>query len=151
MRQRAILLAGGSERIRDQIDRLFDQLLVKDLEHAANQPHTWSPPMDVFETDDFYLVRLEIAGMNKDDFEIIFQDHVLYIKGVRRESDVPHRLYHQMQIRYGGFLSVVRFGDDIDVDGIDAEYQAGFLTVRLPKRTSTVSVSKQSRRGGKDE
>lgn len=138
MRNRTILLTSTAERIEDEIDRLFDQLVVEGVERLANQGHrTWSPPMDVFETDSYFLVRLEVAGMSEDDFRVIFQDQVLYVRGERREPDGPRRLYHQMQIRYGTFLTAVRFDTPINVEEIDAEYEAGFLTVRLPRQEDT--------------
>lgn len=135
MRNKTILLTNTAEPIEDEIDRLFDQLVVEGIERMAGQGHrTWSPPMDVFETDSYFLVRLEVAGMHEDDFRVIFQDQVLYIQGERREPEGPRRLYHQMQIRYGTFLTAVRFDTPIKVEEIDAEYEAGFLTVRLPRK-----------------
>ncbi len=92
----------------------------------------WSPPTDVYETDTQYVVRLEIAGMREEDFEITVQHNFLSITGNR--SELPERrAYHQMEIRFGKFESIVGLPGSVDLDAARAEYKDGFLTVVLPK------------------
>ncbi|GAB4428009.1 MAG: hypothetical protein Kow002_16940 [Anaerolineales bacterium] len=92
----------------------------------------WSPPTDVYETEEAYVVRVEIAGMREDDFEITIEDRYVSISGSR--PDVPERrAYQQMEIRFGKFETVVGLPGPIDLDETSAQYEAGFLTVRLPK------------------
>lgn len=141
MRNRTILYTGSTGTIKDEIDRLFDQLVADGVERAAKQARTWSPPVDVLETDSYFWVRVEVAGMQEDDFHVIFQDNVLYIRGERHEPSGPRRLYHHMQIRYGEFLIVLRFDGEVRPEDITAEYQAGFLTVQLPKKDTHRSGS----------
>jgi len=54
--------------------------------------------LDVFETEEAYVVRMEIAGMRTEDFDILFQEGVLLIRGARPEPPSPPRTYHQSQI-----------------------------------------------------
>jgi HSP20 family protein len=62
----------------------------------------WSPPTDVYETEDEYVVRVEIAGLSENDFQITVEDNFLMINGNR--SDIPERrAYQQMEIRFGKF------------------------------------------------
>ena len=92
----------------------------------------WSPPTDVYETEGDYVVRVEIAGMHEDDFEITVEDHFLMISGNR--LDIPERrAYQQMEIRFGKFETIVGLPGPIDLDASRAEYSEGFLTVNLPK------------------
>ncbi len=92
----------------------------------------WSPPTDVYETEDTYVVRVEIAGMKEDDFEIAVESNYVSIRGSR--SDVPERrAYQQMEIRFGKFETMVGLPDPIDLDETTAQYDLGFLTVYLPK------------------
>lgn len=96
----------------------------------------WSPPTDVYETESAYVVRLEAAGMQEDDFEVVFEDGFLLINGVR--SDVPERrAYHQMEIHFGKFSTAILIPGPVNLDGAEAEYKDGFLTVRLPKVKAT--------------
>jgi HSP20 family protein len=96
------------------------------------RPHAWRPPTDVFETSREYIVRVEIAGMQDTDFTIVLDGRYLSIRGVR--SDLPEkRAYHQMEIRYGEFISEVEVPGAVSVKEIEAYYNNGFLHVRLPK------------------
>ncbi|MBC8503690.1 MAG: Hsp20/alpha crystallin family protein [Anaerolineales bacterium] len=92
----------------------------------------WSPPTDVFETDDFIIVRVEVAGMENGEFAISLEDQILTIQGAR--FDPPERrAYHQMEIRFGEFISQVGLHRAVDQDKIDAKYEDGFLRIALPK------------------
>lgn len=104
----------------------------------------WSPPTDVYETELNYVVRVEIAGMREEDFEITFEDKFLVISGSR--PDVPERrAYQQMEIRFGKFETVVGIPGHLDLDAASAEYKAGFLTVTLPKaKANQIEIEKET-------
>ncbi|MEW6717302.1 MAG: Hsp20/alpha crystallin family protein [Chloroflexota bacterium] len=92
----------------------------------------WCPPTDVYETETALIVRVEIAGMKREDFSITINDRFLAIRGVR--SDAPERrAYHQMEIAFGEFNSEVELPFPIDVEKVTAEYADGFLRVVLPR------------------
>lgn len=92
----------------------------------------WDPPTDLYETVEAYIVRMEIAGMREENFEVSVQNNTLYITGVRHDLSVK-RAVHQMEIRSGKFASVITLPGSVDIDQALAEYQDGFLTITLPK------------------
>lgn len=92
----------------------------------------WSPPTDVYETDNEYVVRVEVAGMREDGFDISVEDKFLAVSGNR--PDIPERrAYQQMEIRFGKFETIVGLPGPIDLETSRADYKEGFLTVTLPK------------------
>jgi len=96
------------------------------------QGQPWRPPTDVYETGDAVVVKLEVAGMSEDDFEITFADGTLLVRGFRH--DPAEKLgYHQMEITYGEFMVEVQLSLPVTVDRIAASYQNGFLLINLPK------------------
>jgi HSP20 family protein len=99
---------------------------------SAKRSHAWRPPTDVLETDETFLVIVEVAGMRGMDFSVTFDDQVLSIRGSRPDSNV-RKVYHQMEIDYGDFESDIRVPHKIDVAAIEATYSDGFLRVVLPK------------------
>ncbi|NWF65538.1 MAG: Hsp20/alpha crystallin family protein [Chloroflexi bacterium] len=106
--------------------------------HAVSwqvKSNVWEPPTDVYETEEEYIVRMEIAGMREEDFDVSIQHDTLIITGNR-----PHfparRAYYQMEIRSGRFATVIELPGHVNVDRALAEYQDGFLTIALPKETS---------------
>jgi len=104
----------------------------------------WSPPTDVYETEQNYVVRVEVAGMREEDFEITFENRFLMISGNR--LDVPERrAYQQMEIRFGKFETVVGIPGPLDLDASIAEYKEGFLTVLLPKaKANQIQIEKET-------
>ncbi len=97
------------------------------------QHYPWRPPTDVLETDDAFLVRLEIAGMDPADFSITLRDRVLTVRGVRRDPLARGCAYHQMEIRFGAFEVLLRLHVPVDAERIEAVYREGFLLITLPK------------------
>lgn len=96
------------------------------------QPHVWSPPTDVFETEQNYIVRVEIAGMRRSDFSVVLENNLLTISGTR--PDTPERrAYHQLEVRFGEFSTTVAIPGPVNAERAAAEYEDGFLTVTLPK------------------
>jgi len=96
------------------------------------QPNVWRPPTDVFETQDNFVVRVEIAGMKESDFSITLDKQILSISGIR--PDLPERkAFYQMEIHFGEFGSEIEIPGPVDPDRVEAVYQDGFLRVNLPK------------------
>jgi len=92
----------------------------------------WSPPTDLYELEDVYVVRMEIAGMREADFTVSVEGNFLVISGSRPDVQ-ERRAYHQMEIRCGRFSSAISLPHPIDVEGSHATYEDGFFIVKLPK------------------
>ena len=103
----------------------------------------WSPPTDVYETKNAYVVRVEVAGMREEDFEITVEDNFIMVSGSR--PDVPERrAYQQMEIRFGKFEAVAGIPGPVDLDASSADYSEGFLTVTLPKaKPNQISIEEE--------
>jgi HSP20 family protein len=110
----------------------------REILHAVSwqvRSKVWSPPTDEYETDDAYIVRVEIAGMHDDDFDVSVENNLLFISGLR--PDIPgRRAFHQMEIRSGKFATAIGIPGPVDLERASAEYRDGFLTVILPKEKS---------------
>ena len=97
-----------------------------------NVRSTWSPPTDVYETEESCVIKLEIAGMRDEDFEVAFENNILMISGNRLDLN-ERRAYHQMEIRFGKFEIAVEIPMVVNIEKATAGYQDGFLVVVLPK------------------
>lgn len=104
-------------------------------EWFSNKPRRlWRPPTDVYETDQYVVIKVEIAGMTAEDFTISFAERLLTISG-QRHDPVGKISYQNMEIPYGEFRTEVRIGWPLEQDAIEAIYENGFLFVRLPKHS----------------
>jgi len=99
----------------------------------SSRSHIWRPPTDVYENEERFVVRVEIAGMHEGDFHINLDENALSISGSRIDPTDERKAYHQMEIHYGEFLTEFVFSTPIDIDQVNAEYQDGLLFVFVPK------------------
>jgi len=98
----------------------------------AARPHLWRPPTDLLETEQAYVVRVEVAGMQEAELNIAIEGREMAVYGLRQQP-AEQAAYYQMEVRFGEFLSAVQLPGEVNTDGIQAAYQDGFLTVTLPK------------------
>ena len=77
-------------------------------------------------------VKVEVAGMRDEDFEVAIEKNILMITGVRPDQN-ERRAYHQMEIMFGKFEIAIQLPEHMDIDQARAEYKDGFLTILFPK------------------
>ena len=94
----------------------------------------WRPPADIYETEDAFVVVMDIAGVQPDGFNVSFDDGVLIIGGERRDQASGRREYHAMEVRVGPFERRFRFAQPVDQASLKATYELGFLEIRLAKK-----------------
>ena len=92
----------------------------------------WTPPTDVFEMEENFVVKVEVAGMREDDFEVLVEERILVIRGHRPDVN-ERRAYHQMEIRFGKFEIALSLPAGLDLDKAVAEYKDGFLSIVFTK------------------
>jgi len=92
----------------------------------------WTPPTDLYETEDGFVVKVEIAGMHEEDFEVAIENNVLMVSGNRSDLN-ERRAYYQMEIRTGKFEIAIEMPAPINVEKAMAEYKDGFLMINLPR------------------
>ena len=73
------------------------------LDRFAPGQAGWTPPVDLFETADAYIVTAELPGLSPDDLQIDFRDGRLTLSGVRREAGSACEQYHRMERGHGSF------------------------------------------------
>lgn len=100
---------------------------------TAHHAESWSPPIDVYETADRYVVAAELPGLTRDQIELAMADSQLTIRGERVERAAETVHYHQVERGHGAFSRTFEFNDKIDVEQVSADLANGVLTVTLPK------------------
>lgn len=89
---------------------------------------------DIFEDDKQVVVRLEIPGLDKDEFAIEVTDDSLVVSGEKRfEGESSDGRWRVVQCAYGGFRRVVPLPVAVRTDEARASYRNGVLKVELPK------------------
>lgn len=95
----------------------------------------FEPCVDVFETREGTIVKMEIPGVKKRDITVELDGDTLIISGLRDDKSREAKVsYQQMEIDYGRFERKVKIPAPIRKDAVSARYRDGFLEVRLPRR-----------------
>jgi HSP20 family protein len=118
---------------REPLLRLFDTLFGADQgEELATR--TWTPPVDVRETDDAYLVTAELPGMSAQDIQITLENNILRLSGERKfERDEKKENFHRIERAYGSFTRSFGLPSQVDADRVQASFKDGVLTITVPK------------------
>lgn len=96
----------------------------------------WIPAVDVYETNDQdVVVKVDLPDMKREDIKLTFENSVLSIEGQR---DIPmnleHDRFHRLERGHGAFRRTFTLPATVDASRVDATYQDGVLTVKLPRR-----------------
>ena len=119
---------------RTEIDHLLSRFLEGRLEEEPLATAEWAPSMDVSETKDSPIAKLEGPGMDPRDIQISLQENLLTIKGEKRQDqEEKEEHYHRVERTYGMFARSVRLPVTVDAGKVVASFKNGLLTVTLPK------------------
>ncbi len=100
----------------------------------GHNPTMWGLAVDVVENKDDFIVKASVPGINPDDLDISYADDTLTIKGeIKSDNEVKENQYHLRERRYGSFTRSISLPTKIKGDAIEASYQNGVITLRLPK------------------
>lgn len=119
--------------MRRSIDRLFDDFFSEQSSDWGKSLN-WDLALDVVENKDDFVVKASLPGIKPEDLEITYTDNALTIKGeIKEEEEKEDSQYHLRERRYGTFSRTIALPQGVKADAIEASYDAGVLTLRLPK------------------
>src|SRR5918998_4047199 len=94
----------------------------------------WTPPVDIYETDDALVLTAMLPGVSKDDVSIEIHNNTLILRGERKhEAEVKEGDYYRAERAYGTFQRSFVLPTLVDQDKVQATYTDGVLELRLPK------------------
>jgi HSP20 family protein len=128
--------------IRDRMNRLFDDV-------ASRSPGTgngetlastgWQPPVDVFEVEDRYVLRVDLPGLTTSDVQLEVEDGTLVLRGERKpDAAIGAEAFLRSERPHGRFSLQLALPPSVDRQKIRATHRAGVLEVVLPKRSEDV-------------
>jgi len=94
----------------------------------------WVPNTDVYVADESLVIKVELAGMRKEDLELTVERNRLTITGHRPDCCRPPKCkFLVLEISYGSFQSVIELPPGYDLSRAKAAYQNGFLRIDVPQ------------------
>jgi HSP20 family protein len=118
--------------IQNELNRLFGRTFTGEV---GEREAAWVPAVDIAETQERFLITAELPGVEPDDVDISVENSVLTLRGERkfyretREDD-----FHRVERRFGEFARSITLPSTADPERINASFDAGLLTIEVPKR-----------------
>ncbi|WCD90969.1 18 kDa heat shock protein [Streptomyces xanthophaeus] len=112
-----------------EMDRIVQQL--------SGTSGTWSKPsvmpMDAYREGDEYVIAFDLPGVSTEAIDIDVERNMLKVKAERRPTDRPEGVQMDLAERpLGVFSRQIMLADTLDTERIQADYDAGVLTLRIP-------------------
>lgn len=114
--------------LRREIDRLFEDTFGRD-------GGSFTPAVDIKETDSEIRLELELPGLKPEQVEIIAENGVLTVRGEKRSEhkEGEDNRYQIVERSYGTFVRTFQLPQGVDEDQIEAEFDNGVLSLTIPK------------------
>lgn len=124
------------QSLRREMDRLFGEFLPGFGEEGSGEffSTTWAPRLDLSETSEAYLVKMDLPGIEKENVSVTVEGHQLTVRGERKEekkTDQENVL--RMERSYGSFYRSISLPKAAQVDAVKATFKNGVLEVHVPK------------------
>ena len=121
--------------IREKMNRLFEEAVTSRGEEKDMMSSSWTPSVDIYETENELVLSAEIPGIDEKDIEIKLEDNTMTLKGERKfEKETKEENYHRIERAYGSFFRSFTLPPYIDQEKIRAEHHNGILKISMPKK-----------------
>ena len=123
--------------LQERINRMFGDTIrtLYPTDGEELEKGTWAPAVDIYETNDSFVVSADLPGLNKDEIQIDLKDNTLTLKGEKKfEEKVSKDNYIRVERAYGSFVRSFTLPQNVDPEKIKAKYKEGVLKVTIPKK-----------------
>jgi HSP20 family protein len=119
--------------LRNEMDRIFETFFGERFP-AFKEEFSFTPAIEVSETDSEIIVKAAVPGIDKKDLNISILDNNLIIKGeIKREKEEKKKNYYKQEIAYGSFSRTIPLPAEVKVDEVKANMKNGIVTITIPK------------------
>ena len=127
-------LFGDLTRMQEDMNRFFDDFFGEHRRGLAEG--AWLSAVDVSETENEFVVRAELPGVDKKDLEVTLSEDALTIKGsTKAEKEEEKGDYYRREVSSGSFSRTIRLPTAVDGDKVTSSFKDGILELTLPKVT----------------
>src|SRR5207248_6389664 len=129
---------GEISTIQNEMNRLFNTLF-ESPGHTGSGGNggslrRWIPPMDLVETEDDFVLRADLPGLNEEDVNIELEDNVLTVSGERKaEHEERKEGYYRVERSSGTFSRSLTLPEGVNPDAVKPSFDRGVLEVRVSK------------------
>ncbi|MDJ0987341.1 MAG: Hsp20/alpha crystallin family protein [Desulfobacterales bacterium] len=133
--------------LQDRINRIFSESFGGSREMDDDSGlHDWRPPVDIYETAEGFILKVELAGIEKEDVTVEVKDNILTLKGERLlDPEIKDEQYYRKERTFGKFQRSFTLQESIKPEHVKASFKNGILTITVPRpvqeKTKQVTVN----------
>src|SRR5260370_17542990 len=126
--------------VQNEINHLNLFLVNSGISLRLSKMPTWTPPAEVYETPDRYVIKIELAGIDQNDVTVQQLNNVLVVRGTRRfhrQSEQAH--FHNSEPVYGPFSRLFPLPPYVKAEELQTKFSDGVLEITLPKPAASTA------------
>jgi len=139
-------------QLHSEMDQIFNNMLrnfPSRLGSSTDWPEVSSaelaPSLDIKDTEENYLINIEIPGVAKEDVDIRVDGNTLTISGEKKQEKTEEKEnYHCIERHYGSFTRTLSLPEDANADNIDAKFKDGVLAIAIQRKA--ISAPKEAKK-----
>lgn len=129
-------------RLHQEVDRMFDEVFrgfgMPSLFEPSRLTNEFrgilKPKVDIAETNEQYIISVEVPGVDEKDIHVSLQGDTLTISGEKKQEQEHKDVnVHSIERSYGSFQRVLNMPSDAEADQVKARFKNGVLTLTVPK------------------
>ena len=125
-----------------EMDELFHNRLASVPGGEGLQSVAWSPIVDIEETEQNYVIRVELPGLDKDKVKVVVENGVLTLSGERDlERKAEGKTFHRVERSHGTFSRSFTLPEDVDSESVVANFKDGLLEIHVAKHEKALPKS----------
>jgi HSP20 family protein len=122
-----------------KLEREIEEIFREVIHHPWGYPlslASWRPAVDIYETEDSYLIEADLPGVEPEQVEIKVEGPLLTICGTRQEArEIRHANGVYCERESGRFCRTIVLSHPVDTDEMKIDFERGICLIRIPKRT----------------
>jgi HSP20 family protein len=120
--------------MQEEMDMLFDNFFSSARRRDEVGLARWAPRVDIAEDNTSYELTADLPGMKKDDIKVEVHDGTLRLRGEKKiEQEKDQKNYRLAERYYGEFVRTFTLPENVNKEGIEAEFNDGVLKLSIPK------------------
>ncbi len=125
---------GGLDRLRDEMDKLFEDFLPARWLRSRAAPRVRMPAVDLKETDSELILKADLPGVKKEELSVEVTPEAVTLKGeMGQEKEEKGKGFYYSERAWGGFERTIPLPVEVKADQAKARFSDGVLEITVPK------------------
>jgi HSP20 family protein len=126
--------------LKDELEDVFERAwrtldFTQPLAPTFKQWQQQWPPLDIVEDEMGVVIEIDVPGFGQKELEVEVEGKFVIVRGIREEKkeELPQKQVYRYERHLTNFERLIPIPEYLDPEKIEAKYEKGMLTIRLPR------------------